>query len=116
MKTIRSRLLAAGFGAMCLTVLFACAVSGYGGDYGDGVGYVGGYYEPYGYDYGGWGGSYWVGPGRCCEGGRDGRGGDRGGGYHGGYRGGDRGGHAPPYRAAPGGRAAPSIPSRSRGH
>lgn len=37
-------------------------------EHGDGggldVGYAGGYYEPWGYDYGGWGGGYRVGPPR----------------------------------------------------
>jgi hypothetical protein len=99
MKTTRSRLLASGLGAMMLTMLFACAVTGVG----VGVGYDGGYYEPYGYDYGGWGGTYFVGPGRCC-GHRDERGFDRG-----------RAGHAPAFRPAPAGRSAPSIPGRSRG-
>ena len=76
-------LLAAGLGA--------CAVEGggYDGDVGVGVGvgYVGDYYEPCCYGYGGWGPGYRVGPPR--------------------WRGGDRG-HG-------GGRTAPSIPSRSRG-
>ena len=140
MRTIHSRLLAAGVAAMSLTMLFACTVTGYGVEGGGGAGYAGsyyqpyGYYEPYGYDYGGWGGSYWVGPGRWAEGGehRDWHGEDRGerggersdhGGDRGGYRGGDRGGnrggereHAPAYRLAPGGRSAPSIPSRPREH
>jgi hypothetical protein len=107
MKTMRSHLLAAALGAATLTMLFACAVTGVGVE--GSVGYDGGYYEPYGYDYGGWGGAYLVGPGRCCghrddhgHDGRDARGG--------------RGGHAPAYRAAPAGRSAPSIPGRSRGH
>jgi hypothetical protein len=65
------------------------------------VGYVGGYYEPYGYEYGGWGPGYHVGPWR--------------GGGHPDYHGGG-GGHAPAYRPAPAGRSAPSIPGRSRGH
>jgi hypothetical protein len=103
MKTTCSRLLASGLGAMMLTILFACTVTGVGVDGEVGVGYVGGYYEPYGYDYGGWGGGYRVGPGRCCDH-RDDRGGfDRG-----------HGGHAPAYRPAPAGRSAPSIPGRSR--
>jgi hypothetical protein len=103
MKTTRSRLLAAGFGAMMLSMLFACAVTGVGVE--GSVGYDGGYYEPYGYDYGGWGGAYRVGPGRCCEHRDD---------HHDDHRGGGgRVGHAPAYRAAPAGRSAPSIPARS---
>ena len=102
MKTLRSRLMAGAFGAMAALILSACAVTGVGVE--DSVGYDAGYYEPYGYDYGGWGVGYAVGPGRCCEH-RDEHGGrpDRG-----------RVGHAPAYRRAPAGRAAPSIPSRSR--
>jgi hypothetical protein len=75
-------------------IVAACAVGvggpGYYDGY-DGVGYVGGYYEPGGYDYGGWGGRYRVGPPR---GGFDR---DRGHGSPGGHAGG-------------GGRSAPSIP------
>jgi hypothetical protein len=100
MKTLRARLMVA---AMASLMLGACAVTGVGVE-GD-VGYVGGYYEPYGYDYGGWGVGYRVGPGRCCDH-RD----DHG--DHGVGRG--RPGHAPAYRPAPAGRAAPSIPGRSR--
>jgi hypothetical protein len=108
MKTMRSRVLTSALGAaVTVTILMACAVTGVGVE--GSVGYDGGYYEPYGYDYGGWGGAYLVGPGRCCEH-RD----DRG---HDGHdvRGGRGGGHAPAYRPAPAGRSAPSIPGRSRG-
>jgi hypothetical protein len=49
-------------GLIALLVLTACVVGGYGGD--DGVGYVGGVYEPGGYEYGGWGPGYRVGPPR----------------------------------------------------
>jgi hypothetical protein len=84
-----------GMGALALTLLCACEVTGVGVDGTVGVGYDAGYYEPYGYEYGGWGGGYHVGPGR---------GGDR------------RGGHpSPHYRPAPTSRPTPSIPSRSRG-
>ena len=85
-------------GALSLAALASCAVDGVGVDGSVGVGYVGGYYEPYGYDYGGWGPGYAVGPYR------DGRGGyvrDRG--------------HAPAFRPAPRGHSMPSIPSRPRG-
>jgi hypothetical protein len=103
MKSMRSRVFAIALGAVTLTMLIACEVTGVGVDGSVGVGY-GGYYEPYGYDYGGWGGGYLVGPGRCC--GRDDHGHDARGG---------RGGRAPAYRPAPAGRSAPSIPGRSRG-
>ena len=103
----------AGLGVACVSLAVAACVgfSGYGDDYGDGApgypGYVGGYYEPWGYDYGGWGDQYWVGPPR----GEDGW--HRDGGYHDDHgRGrpmGDAGGRPR------GGRAAPSIPRRPRG-
>jgi len=116
MKTMRSRVLATALGAMTLTLLIACEVSGVGVE--GSVGYDGGYYEPYGYDYGGWGGTYLVGPGRCCEHrddhGHDGRDG-RDGGRDGHDARGGHGGRAPAYRPAPAGRSAPSIPGRSRG-
>jgi hypothetical protein len=117
MKSMRSRVLAIALGAVTLTMLFACEVTGVGVDGSVGVGYGGGYYEPYGYDYGGWGGGYLVGPGRCC--GRDHHDDDRRGGREpGGHEPGGRapGAHAPAYRPAPAGRSAPSIPGRSRGH
>lgn len=82
-------------GAVLLALVSACAVEGGGYGYGGDVdvGYVGGVYEPYGYDYGGWGGGYRVGP-------------PRGGpGYGGGWRG---GGH-------PGGHGAPGIPGGPHG-
>lgn len=93
--------------ALCATLgmLGACAVSGPGYDSGYAgvdVGYVGGYYEPWGYDYGGWGGRYHVGPpagGHWHDGGGHPGGGGRpvGGGHGGG-----------------GGHPAPSIPGRPR--
>lgn len=96
--------LAGAFGGALLCGLFGCAVTGVGVE--GSVGYDGGYYEPYGYDYGGWGVGYRVGPGRCCDR-RDDRHDhpvDRG-----------RGGRAPAYHPAPAGRSAPSIPGRPRG-
>ena len=112
MNTTRSRLLASGLGAMMVTMLFACAGVGVEGT----VGYDGGYYEPYGYDYGGWGGGYLVGPGRCCDH-RDDHRDDHRNDHHDDHRGGGgHVGHAPAYRPAPAGRSAPSIPGRSRGH
>jgi len=110
MKITAGRWLTSGLGATLLTLLYACTVTGVGVE--GSVGYDGGYYEPYGYDYGGWGLGYRVGPSRCCEH-RDDRRGDRRD-DHAGDRG--RGGRAPAYRPAPAGRAAPSIPGRSRAH
>jgi len=108
MNITHSRLMAAGLGAMMLSMLIACAGVGVEGT----VGYDGGYYEPYGYDYGGWGGAYLVGPGRCCDHRDEHRDDHRGGGRVGHAP----AGHAPAYRPAPAGRSAPSIPGRSRGH
>jgi hypothetical protein len=92
--------------ALLLAVLCGCAFTGvgYGGavgiDYGDDLGYAGDdyagdYFEPYGFDYGGWGGGYQVGPPRY----------------------GDRSLERPgrPFRAAPPSHRMPSIPSRPRG-
>jgi hypothetical protein len=92
-------------GAMTLTLLSACAVTGVGVE--GSVGYDGGYYEPYGYDYGGWGAGYRVGPSRCCEHRDD---------HHDHPVNRGHVGRAPAYRPAPAGRAAPSIPGRSRSH
>jgi hypothetical protein len=97
MNILRNRCVALGSGAialaLALTQLNACAVEGVGVDGSVGVGYDAGYYEPYGYEYGGWGPGYRVGPGR---------GGDR------------RGGHPGSYRPAPSSRPTPSIPNRPR--
>ena len=106
MKVMRIRWKAPCLGALTLAVLSACEVTGVGVDSTVGVGYVGGYYEPYGYEYGGWSSGYRVGPGR------------------GGDRRADRGGERRPdaprashtYRAAPASRPTPSIPNRPRGH
>jgi hypothetical protein len=94
MNNWRNRLLAVTAGAMSVTALYSCAVTGVGV-----VGYAGGYYEPYGYDYGGWGRGYYVAPGRGLDHRDDHRG----------------GGRAPAYRPAPAGRSAPSLPHGSRG-
>jgi hypothetical protein len=117
MNTLRSRVLASALGAVTLTMLFGCEVTGVGVE--GSAGYDSGYYESSGYDYGGWGGAYLVGPGRGH--GDDHR--DRGHEGHDGHdarggqdaRGGHGGGRAPAYRPAPAGRSAPSIPGRSRG-
>jgi hypothetical protein len=79
---------AGAVGLLALTSLAACVVGGYDG--GGGVGYVGGFYEPGGYEYGGWGPGYRVGPPRGGVRGSGGRArpsiphGQRGGGGHGG--------------------------------
>lgn len=52
----------AAAGLLALVMMAACVVGGYGG-YGD-EGYVGGVYEPAGYEYGGWAPGYRVGPPR----------------------------------------------------
>jgi hypothetical protein len=105
LRTLKLSLLAS------FALLGACAVSG--GGYGGSVdvGYAGGYYDPCCYDYGGWGGNYWVGP-------------PRGGGWHPGGPAG-RPGPRPPEGGHPGGghpggghpgggRPAPSIPGHPR--
>lgn len=89
-------LMKVGIGGLCVTALASCAVEGVDGSVG--VGYVGGYYEPYGYDYGGWGPGYAVGPYRNG---------------HGGWNR-DRG-HAPAFRPPQAGRSMPSLPGRPRG-
>ncbi len=89
----------ASAGLVLIAGLGGCVTSvGYDGDVA--VGYSPGYVEPFGYDYGGWGGGYHVAPGR---------GGDR------------RAAPGPShgYRAAPQTRSVPSIPhgsGGSRGH
>ena len=76
-------------------VLASCVVPDGGGYYDGGEAYYSAsVYEPVGYDYGGWGRSYHVGP------------------HRGGARGNDHGPHA--YRSAPAGRPTPSLPGRGR--
>ena len=92
-------------GLSVVGILAACVV---GGDDGAvGVGYVGGYYAPSGYDYGGWGRGYHVAPPRGGDWRGEGDRHDGGGAQHG------VGGEP---HAGGGGRAAPSIPGRPRGH
>jgi hypothetical protein len=105
MKTLRHRARASVLGATTAWLLCACAVTGVGVE--GSVGYDAGYYAPYGYDYGDWGVGYVVGPSRCCGGRRD---------EHRDHPIQSRPAHRPAYRPAPAGRAAPSIPSRSRTH
>ena len=85
--------------SLCLfaaAMLGGCVAAGYdngydNGDVGVGVSYVGGFYDPCCYGYGGWGPGYRVGPPHGHDG-----------------HGFDHGGHAP-------GRPAPSIPHAARG-
>jgi len=98
MNILARRWLLAFWTCGLLATLAGCTVTGDGVYGGVGVGYDGGYYEPYGYDYGGWGTGYVVGPGR---------------GNYGGTRGRPGGSH--PYHPAAGGHPTPSIPQRSRG-
>jgi len=85
----RWRVMALGF---LVTAVCACAV---GGGYDEGDVAVAGYYEPGGYEYGGWGSGYHVGPPR------------------GGERRPAQGGHS--YRPAAPSRSTPSIAARPRG-
>jgi hypothetical protein len=88
MNIVPQRWRVSALGLLLLTVLCACAVTG--------GGYVGGVYEPSGYDYGGWRPGYHVGPPR------------------GGERRPERSSpHA--YRPAPRSRPTPSIPTRPHG-
>jgi hypothetical protein len=97
----RWRVRALGF--VLLAALCACTVTG--------GGYVGGVYEPSGYEYGGWGPGYHVAPPRGGERG------DAHGGDHGGQRRPEQATQSPPraYRPAPPSRPAPSIPTRPHG-
>jgi hypothetical protein len=96
-NTFLSRWSARAFVVGTLTVLSSgCAVVGGGYGYGDGGGIGAAYYEPYGVDYGGWGGGYQVAP------------------YRGGGRRATGGGGQHAYRSAPASHAMPSIPSGSR--
>jgi hypothetical protein len=100
MSLVLHRCLAGLLGIVMVTILEACVVGG-GGYEGGGVeaSYGVDFYEPYGYDYGGWGPGYRVGPPHGGEGRPD----------H--YR----AGSAPAYRPAGPSRSMPSIPTRSRG-
>jgi hypothetical protein len=89
MNIMHRRLGVIVLGVLLLVGLGACVATG--------PGYVGGYYDPYGNDYGGWRPGYYVAPPR------------------GGERREERSApHA--YRPAPSSRQAPSIPKRSREH
>ena len=87
--------------ALAITMLVACCSCAYPSDYEGTVmvdyedGYPGDYFEPYGFEYGGWGGGYRVGPPRHGE------------------RRLERPGR--PYRVPPPSHSMPSIPSHPRG-
>lgn len=105
MKTLVNRRSLRGLMVASFAAVAACVAAG-GYDRGASVGYGVDFYEPYGYDYGGWGPGYRVGPPR--------RESDRGG--RGEARGRDEG-HAAPhpaYRPAPPSRSMPSLPTHSR--
>ncbi len=85
MNDLPRRWIIRALGLLLFTGLCACLTGG--------GGYIGGVYEPNGYDYGGWGGSYQVGPPRGHE-----------------RRPQRPQAHA--YRAAPQTRPIPSIPTR----
>ena len=104
MNTLRRRWKESALGLLVIAVLYACTLSG--------EGYVGGVYDPPGYEYGSWGTGYYVAP-------------PRGGGYrdeHGGQRGGDHRQEQPrqqqphAYKPAAPSRPAPSIPTHPHGH
>jgi hypothetical protein len=101
MKTLQraGRLAAVLMLSPLLLLPLGCAV-GVGDGYGGNVGIGLDYYEPFGFDYGGWGPGYNIGP--PLGGGRTGRGNP------------GRGGPGRGYRPAPGGHAMPSIPSGGR--
>jgi hypothetical protein len=102
MNTLRRRWKESALGLLVIAVLYACTLSG--------EGYVGGVYDPPGYEYGSWGHDYYVAPPRV-----------RG---HGGYGGDEHHAEQPrqqqperhAYRPAPPSRQAPSIPTRPHGH
>jgi hypothetical protein len=104
-NTLEAKTLVQGRVMRVLIVTAFAAIAGcvVGGGYDGGatVGYDVGFYEPFGYDYGGWGPGYGVGLPR---------------------RGYDRGGRPdvhsaphPSYRPAAPSRSMPSLPSHSRG-
>ncbi len=99
MSAMTRRLTLASIGLVLIAGLGGC-VAGVGYDTDVAVGYSPGYVEPFGYDYGGWGGGYHVGPGRGAD-----------------RRAAPSPSHS--YRSAPQSRAVPSIPhgsGGSRGH
>jgi hypothetical protein len=100
MKTLMNRRALRGLIVVAFAAVAGCVVGG-GYDGGVNVGYGVGFYEPYGYDYGGWGPGYGVGLPR-----------------HGFDRGGRPNIHNAPhpsYRPAAPSRSMPSLPAHSRG-
>jgi len=95
MNIVHQRWMVSALGLLLFAGLCACIATGPGYDGGVGVAYVGGYYEPYGSDYGGWGHGYHVAPPRGIV-----------------VRPAQSSAHA--YRPAPPSRRAPSIPTRPR--
>ena len=96
MTGIARRSLRTAFIGVALLLLAACVAGGaayYGG--GVDVSYGADFYEPWGYEYGGWGPGYWVGPPR------------HGWGWHH-----HNDGRPPPYHPVE--RPAPSLPNRHR--
>jgi hypothetical protein len=67
MNTKHERWMVSALGLLLFAGLCACIATGPGYDGGVGVGYVGGYHEPYGSNYGGWGHGYYVAPPRGAE-------------------------------------------------
>ena len=100
MKSLMQRRAMRGLMVIMFAAVTGCVAEG-GYDGGAEVGYGVDFYEPFGYEYGGWGPGYGVGPPR--------RGFDRGrGDFHGGAP-------HPPYRPAAPSRSMPSLPTHSRG-
>jgi hypothetical protein len=99
LSPVLRRYLMSSLGIGLLTLLNGCVVGGAGYEEGVGVSYGADFYEPYGYEYGGWGPRYRVGPPRGGEP-RLGR---------------PSGSRPPAYHSAAPSRAMPSIPSRPRG-
>jgi len=96
MTPFNRRIAVAGLALLAAAGLSGC-VAGIGYDGGVRATYLGGYYEPYGYDYGGWQNGYRVGPPRGGE-----------------HRPDQASTHA--YRSAPHLHSVPSLPRRTRGH
>ena len=106
MNTVQQRWMVSALGLLLFGALCACIATGPGYDEGAGI-YVGGYYEPYGRDYGGWGPRYHVAPPRPEE-------------HRAAPPRGDEHRLAPParhaYKPAPASRPVPSIPTRPHDH
>jgi hypothetical protein len=92
---IRNRLASVGATALLIALCSSCVVPG-DGQPSVGISYSADFYEPFGYEYGGWGPGYHVGP-------------PRGGDHRPSYRGGSTPHN---YRPAPPSRPVPSIPRR----